>query len=524
MTELNLENKAKTGWLAISTEGFAQQNAARPKEHLVKELVQNALDALPETGGGVSLSTQKVVDENAIWITCVDTGEGVADMDNLRTVFWTSKQDSHLKRGRMGRGFKELLCLALEAEVRSRGKIALFSEKNGEKDFEIKEGTNIPGTEIRMKMPWDHEETRATLKSYFQQLLPPPGVEVMIEGVDIPHRAPARIVEATLTTESFREGRWVKPSTKTRIELVALKAGEKEGMIYEMGIPICPVEWTAGYHANILQRVPMNPNRDAVMSGYPAKIHRACLPALLPELEDEAIRESWVGEAASHCGDKKIQQEVLGKAFGDNLARSVPGFGKFDHDADAREHAKATVLDTKQLCGGFREMARALLPTSREVAEEARAAQLSEAVTLGFSLVDSKIQPTDERKKFIDRYGEENVKKICEFHKWFAERVMAKVFPEFPAIVTVHVACIPKAEATWSHQDRVMTLSLSTARIWKDAFHRENFALIVHETAHELAAHHGESFARAMEITAGAALQAFAENTKELEGWKEKLS
>ena len=36
-------NTQSQGWLAISTEGFAAMNAARPPEHLVKELVQNAL-------------------------------------------------------------------------------------------------------------------------------------------------------------------------------------------------------------------------------------------------------------------------------------------------------------------------------------------------------------------------------------------------------------------------------------------------------------------------------------------------
>ena len=36
------------GWLSISTEGFAVMNAARPPEHLVKELVQNALDSFPD--------------------------------------------------------------------------------------------------------------------------------------------------------------------------------------------------------------------------------------------------------------------------------------------------------------------------------------------------------------------------------------------------------------------------------------------------------------------------------------------
>ena len=33
-------------WLAVSTEGFAGMNAGRDPAHLVKELVQNALDAL----------------------------------------------------------------------------------------------------------------------------------------------------------------------------------------------------------------------------------------------------------------------------------------------------------------------------------------------------------------------------------------------------------------------------------------------------------------------------------------------
>ena len=56
-----------------------------------------------------------------------------------------------------------------------------------------------------------------------------------------------------------------------------------------MGIPVALAEWTVPFHANILQRVPMNPNRDALASGYAKRIHRACLPALLPELNKEAI-------------------------------------------------------------------------------------------------------------------------------------------------------------------------------------------------------------------------------------------
>jgi hypothetical protein len=40
------------GWLSISTEGFASMNAARPPEHLIKELVQNPLDSFGDEQSG----------------------------------------------------------------------------------------------------------------------------------------------------------------------------------------------------------------------------------------------------------------------------------------------------------------------------------------------------------------------------------------------------------------------------------------------------------------------------------------
>jgi len=37
-------------WLAVSTEGFSEQQRGRPLAHLVKELVQNALDSVGDAG------------------------------------------------------------------------------------------------------------------------------------------------------------------------------------------------------------------------------------------------------------------------------------------------------------------------------------------------------------------------------------------------------------------------------------------------------------------------------------------
>jgi DNA topoisomerase VI subunit B len=90
-------------WLLVSTEGFRMQQAGREPALLVKELLQNSLDAAPAT---IDFRIEYNNSEQNVRVVCDDVGEGVEDFDKMRCVFWTSKTDSHLKRGRMGRGLK----------------------------------------------------------------------------------------------------------------------------------------------------------------------------------------------------------------------------------------------------------------------------------------------------------------------------------------------------------------------------------------------------------------------------------
>ena len=105
------------GWLQISTEGFASFNQSRPPGHLVKELVQNAFDAIGDASGTVSLDYGH--DGRAFHVACRDSGGGIHDLSAMRVVYLTFKTDSHLKRGRFGRGFKEILSVASSAMVTS---------------------------------------------------------------------------------------------------------------------------------------------------------------------------------------------------------------------------------------------------------------------------------------------------------------------------------------------------------------------------------------------------------------------
>jgi len=42
-------------------------------------------------------------------------------------------------------------------------------------------------------------------------------------------------------------------------------------LIHEMGILVCDAEWSEPFHVDVCQRVPTNPNRDAVQAGHPAR-------------------------------------------------------------------------------------------------------------------------------------------------------------------------------------------------------------------------------------------------------------
>jgi Histidine kinase-, DNA gyrase B-, and HSP90-like ATPase len=124
-------------WLLVSTEGFRQQQAGREPALLVKELLQNSLDAEPTT---IDFRIEHDGAEQSVRVVCCDDGEGVEDFDKMRCVFWTSKTDSHLKRGRMGRGFKDMLVVSHRVLVESNGRAIEFSRDVGNMWRDIKVG------------------------------------------------------------------------------------------------------------------------------------------------------------------------------------------------------------------------------------------------------------------------------------------------------------------------------------------------------------------------------------------------
>jgi hypothetical protein len=497
--------QATTGWLAISTDGFASMNAARPPEHLVKELVQNALDSFAEDQRGrIRLNYGHWGDHFVVH--CEDNGSGIANLSDLRVVYLTNKTDSHLKRGRFGRGFKEALCVAVQARVISGSQQLEFLWENNER---ISRQTTlheaVAGTRVSMQMPWP-AETRDQLDRYFASFLVPDGIQLEVNGVLISHRAIAQRISANLSTEVYDATSqcWKKPNRKTAIHLVPTDAVESP-MIYEMGIPVAAVEWGVPFHCDIQQRVPMNPNRDAVSSGYPLKLHIACLPSLLDSMDEATIKQDWVGAAGRRCNDD-VQRRILERAFGQNIARSVPRMGARHYDEDARDLG-LEVINTAQTSGGFREMLKAFVPSAKEVVCNDEQSKAEQSLLRGFSIV-SAMAGNDDRHSWMERQGGQRHVQLClDFAVWFCQHLVnSSPVPQqqVSGQLTLNHSGSHALYAHWSEAN-VLTLALDQDCFWTAPLGAESLMILIHEVAHAMNMHHGYEFRLEVERLAGVA-------------------
>ena len=516
------------GWLQISTEGFAALNQSRPPEHLVKELVQNSLDAVQDIGGRVELSYRH--DGESLIIRCRDTGTGIDDLSAMRVVYLTFKTDSHLKRGRFGRGFKEILSVADTAAILSGNKeIRFFKESGQQVTRETDSGSHCVGTDISMRFDWP-PDTVQQFDAYFERLLVPANVQLALNGRALSSRDAAHIVEGALTTEVYNPDShsWKKPRRKTSIELVEVHEDE-EPYIYEMGIPVAPAEWSVPYHANVQQRVPMNPNRDALASGYAKRIHKVSLPTLLPELSSEETTADWVGTAGAESAPE-IQKEIISKAFGAEAVRSVPAMGKRDFDHDA-ERIGSTIVKTSQMSSGFRAMAKEHLPSAKETVVEAEATAAQVVAEKGFHISD--IAKRDyPRFKWIEKHGgKAHVEQCLSFAVWFCQKLVDSTGDmQHPVTGNLALGRTPQLFsgaqygtflAHWSGTN-VLTLAIDAECFWREPFGAESLSILIHEAAHARNMHHGKGFVDEIERLAGvAAAVMFDERNLILSKWPE---
>jgi hypothetical protein len=288
-------------WFEVSKSGLRKLIEDRNKAFIIYELLQNAWD---ERATSVDVMLKPATRGHVLLTVEDDSPDGFADLTHAYRMFEESKKKGDPeKRGRFNVGEKLFLALCDQAEITSTtGRVNFLS--NGTRTSSP-EHTDA-GTQIIATLPMTKNEYLMVCEEV-GLLLPPGGIATTFNGQVIPVRAPRTVFEATLPTVIADDfGVMRKTTRKTRVEIHEVADGEV-AHIYEMGIPIVPTG--DRFHVNVMQKVPLNTDRDNVLPAYLRQLRTEVLNATFDSVHtEEQAGAAWVRSALA---DERVTPEAV---------------------------------------------------------------------------------------------------------------------------------------------------------------------------------------------------------------------
>ena len=162
-----------------------------------------------------------------------------------------------------------------------------------------------------------------------EQLIPP--IPTSYNGVMLVNPQLLHTFEiGRLQTEyAAKDGILRRTYRKATIEVYA-----GDGWLLELGIPVVPAE--LGYRVNVLQKVPLNSDRDNVPPSFVDHIAVEVINEMADTLTDEEATEPWVQKALADGRIKKgAFDTAIRKRFGDKAVFAVPGDPQANAAAEA---------------------------------------------------------------------------------------------------------------------------------------------------------------------------------------------
>lgn len=328
-----------TEWFAVDRKGLAAIVKRRGWWRVCVEPLSNAWD---QNVTEVHVQFNTVKDEPFVTLRVEDDDpEGFANLADAYTFFGaTPKQQNATVRGRFNQGEKHIIACAMDARIESTKGTVDFSEAGRVVSNRRKRAA---GSEFCARLRMNREDFADTYK-WLQRVLPPEGIKTYLNGIIMPVRKPLKVITATLPTELFTEDGPRRSARRTEVEIHEVKTGET-AMLYEMGIPV--VETGDKWHVNILQKVPLNSDRDNVTPAFLQQVRVLVLNAMHAELTEADAGAKWVKAASD---DARVEEAalstVLHQQFGDKLVSYDPS------DTGANNRAVAagfTVLHGRNL-------------------------------------------------------------------------------------------------------------------------------------------------------------------------------
>jgi hypothetical protein len=325
-------------WFEVDKNGLSKIVSRKPKYFVLFELLQNAWD---EDSKIVKLNISKEKNAKLADISIEDDNpSGFSNLTHSFTLFAESaKKSNPNKRGRFNLGEKLVLSLCHEASIESTTGTIEFNSQGRKK---TKKKRNH-GTIFKAKIKMTNQEVSEALEA-INMLIPPNNIKTFINNVELEIRKPIKTFEMQLATElSNQEGFIKKTKRKSLVEVYVSK--NNIGWIYELGIPI--VETGDQYNINVMQKVPLNLERDNVNPAYLKSIRTGVLENTIEIMSSEDTTQNWVSDALSSKNiNSNTVKELITKKYGDRAVIYDPS----DSEANKLAFSQGyTVIHGRQL-------------------------------------------------------------------------------------------------------------------------------------------------------------------------------
>jgi len=324
---------AATDILRVDTEGLSKLCSRNGLDWLGKELIQNAWD---QDVTQVHLTIESVGHGRGRIIVTDDDPEGFLDLSHAYTLFAESnKKGNPLQRGRFNLGEKLVIAYCVETggsvEILTTTGGFRFSKKDGRQRLRSKTATGSKITAEFRASKTALAEVEASLRTFIR----PSGFPTTVNGEELILPIQVGAVTAPLPTVGVNEdGDLFRTTRQTLIEIYEARPGEKP-MVYEMGIPV--VENATPYHLNVMQKVPLNMERDAVTPGYSRKLCALAMNVTHERLTKEEAAKPWVAEALEA---DEIEREAVAKILDEKHGKK-----RVVHDPSNPEASAAAVAN-----------------------------------------------------------------------------------------------------------------------------------------------------------------------------------
>lgn len=454
-------------WFEISDEGWRLQAGHRPVGRVLLEAVQNAFDA-EASKVSITLAESRIVIED-------DAAEGFADGRLVYTVFLTDKT-GRTKRGRFGRGLKELIGAMNGARVETVGVTVHFDDKG--RHEEPNERTR--GTRITLEREFTEPELDDARRS-LRLCVPPNGTELIVDGASVERpQCILALGSCELETVGIEGGVERAMRGVTEVSVYLPHRGDTPHLL-EMGVPV--QSWELPWHVDVGQRVPLTSGRESVPDRFALRLKGLLLESMIHRyLDTRDLRADWVHEVIAKV-------PVAASVLDAYVSRAFP---------------KGAVLGgTRRADDRARQLGAHVVP--------------SESLSHGTYLALSRVVETADdfvRRRSHELEGEEIApdeiqERFAQAVRWLARRVAGRVvrvrfFARDPSDEGL------LADATCDATTRVLSFNVKGSLRFDDVLEPATLGVVLHELAHLDTPEHDHRFIERLQLLAGQAAKVLA--------------